>query len=68
MHKLGGLYKAIMSVPIYQNSHTAVHWLQLGCLITILEMHEHHYVVHTHLGVFCVLSPWVGPKSIEKVA
>lgn len=68
MHKLGGLYKAIMPVPIYQNSHTAIHWLQLGCLITILEMHKNYFIVHTHLGVFCVLTHWVGHVSIEEVA
>lgn len=73
MLKLGTLYVLRADIPTWtqhQNMRWSniVHWIPIDSFISIIEMNEDYFIVHTHLGVFITLENWLGGTNAEEVA
>lgn len=73
MLKLGTLYILRAQIPAWIQHHdmrwtNIVCWIPIDSFISIIEMNNDYFIVHTHLGVFITLENWLCGTNSEEVA
>lgn len=72
MFKPGALCRLSSGIPVWESQQdmlwdTPPHWIPKDSLVSILEIKEGHFIIHTHLGIFNALESWMKPSRVERV-